>query len=129
MKNDFIYVERKDNICESYNVIDKVELSISLNATLGYENLSRGNKTFFLNVNDRNLNCNSFLKFGYPNNFSNIGYFWTDKYEEQNFINQINKIYNELPAVWLSKTSKIIKKIIIYDFGNKNLQNRLVKNL
>lgn len=86
-------------------------------------------KLFFLNVNDRNLNCNSFLKFGYPNNFSNIGYFWTDKYEEQNFINQINKIYNELPAVWLSKTSKIIKKIIIYDFGNKNLQNRLVKNL
>lgn len=129
MKNNFIYVARKDNICQSYNLIDKVELSISLNATLGYENLSRGNKTFFLNVNERNLNCNSFLKFGYPNNFSNIGYFWTDRYEEQNFISQINKIYNELPAIWLSKTTKIIKKIIIYDNGNKNLLKRLQKNL
>ena len=129
MKNNFIYIKKKDDFCKSYNVIDNVELSISLNATLGYENLSRGNKTFFLNVNDRNINCSSFLKFGYPYNFPKKGYFWTNKYEGKNFIKQITEIYNELPAIWLSKTAKTTNKIINYDIDNKNLKKRLEKHL
>ena len=129
IKKNFFYIKKKDNFCESYNIIDKVELSISLNATLGYENLSRGNKTFFLNVNDRNINCSSFLKFGYPYNFSKKGYFWTNKYDDKNFINQITEIYNESPVIWLSKTSETIKKIIDYDPDNKKLKKQLKKHL
>ena len=64
-------------------------MSISLNATLGYESLARGNKTFFLNVNDRDLDCKSFLQFGYPENLPAEGYFWTNKLIKDEFLNKI----------------------------------------
>ena len=89
IKKRYIYFERKNNFCSSYNLIDKVELSVSLNATLGYENLSRGNKTFFLNVNDRNLDCNSFLQFGYPYLFPKKGYFWSNKLIKNDFLKKL----------------------------------------
>ena len=52
----FLYVEKNlDNICSSYNYLDSCLISISINGTLGYENLSRSNKTFFINCNNRGI--------------------------------------------------------------------------
>ena len=100
-------------------------ISITLNNTLGYENLARNNKTYFINVNDRNLDCNSFLKFGYPEKFNKKGFFWTNKFDPKETIKEINYIYNLSNEEWKNQTDKIIKKIIIYDQGNYFLKNRL----
>lgn len=128
-KNKFIYFEKNNNFCSSYNLIDKVELSISLNATLGYENLSRGNKTFFLNVNDRNLECKSFLQFGYPNLFPKKGYFWSNNLIKNEFLKKIDFIYKQTNVEWRLNTSKIVNKVMTYEPGNLALHNRLKKYL
>ena len=100
-------------------------LSVSLNNTLGYENLARNNKTYFINVNDRNLGCDSFLKFGYPGNFDEKGFFWTNKFDLQKIISEIDYIYNLSTEEWKNKTDKITKKIINYDADNSFLKNKL----
>ena len=100
-------------------------ISITLNNTLGYENLARNNKTYFINVNDRHLDCNSFLKFGYPEKFNEKGFFWTNKFDPKKTIKQIDYIYNLSNEEWKKQTNEIIKKIIIYDQGNNFLKKRL----
>ena len=126
LKNkDFIFHKKSDDFCNSYNVIDSTMLSVSLNNTLGYENLARNNKTYFINVNDRNLGCDSFLKFGYPGNFDEKGFFWTNKFDLQKIISEIDYIYNLSTEEWKNKTDKITKKIINYDADNSFLKNKL----
>ena len=123
--DNFILHKKSDDFCTSYKIIDSAMISITLNNTLGYENLARNNKTYFINVNDRNLDCNSFLKFGYPEKFNKKGFFWTNKFDPKETIKEINYIYNLSNEEWKNQTDKIIKKIIIYDQGNYFLKNRL----
>ena len=126
LKNkDFIYHKRNDDFCNSYKVIDLAMLSITSNNTLGYENLARNNKTYFINVNDRNLNCESFLKFGYPDKFDKEGFFWTNKLDLQKIINKIDYIYDLSEEEWMKETHEITKKIINYDVDNSFLKNKL----
>lgn len=121
---EFIYHKQTNDFCSSYKILDSAMIAITLNSTLGYENLSRNNKTFFININDRNLNCTSFLKFGYPEEFEDEGFFWTNKFESKT-IERINYIYQLSETEWENKTSKIIKRLIVYDGDNQSLINRL----
>lgn len=126
LKNkNFIFHKEKSNFCVSYNIIDSAMLCITLNNTLGYENLARNNKTYFINVNDRNLGCDSFLKFGYPGKFNEKGFFWTNKFDPKKTISEINYIYNLTNEEWKNETHEIIKKIIIYDEDNFLLKKKL----
>ena len=123
--NNFILHKKSDDFCNSYKVVDSAMISITLNNTLGYENLGRENKTYFINVNDRNLDCNSFLKFGYPEKFEEKGFFWTNKFDPKKTIEEIDYIYDLSSAEWKNQTNEIIKKVIIYDPGNIFLKKRL----
>ena len=125
MGKEYIYHKQNKNFCSSYQIVDSAMICVSLNNTLGYENLARGNKTYFINVNDRNLNCNSFLKFGYPGNFDENGFFWTNKFDLEKIISDIDYIYNLSAEDWGNKTDKITKKIINYDADNNFLKNKL----
>lgn len=122
---DFIFHKRNDDFCNSYNVIDSAMISVTFNNTLGYENLARNNKTYFININDRNRNCESFLKFGYPEKFDKEGFFWTNKFDPQKIINKIDCIYNLSEEEWKNETYEITKKIINYDVDNSFLKNKL----
>ena len=126
LKNkDFIFHKRNNDFCSSYNIIDSAMISVTLNNTLGYENLVRNNKTYFINVNDRNLGCNSYLEFGYPEKFNDEGFFWTNKFDPHKTIEDINYIYNLSDEEWKNETHDIIKKIIIYDTDNFFLKSKL----
>lgn len=121
---NYIFHRRNNDFCSSYKIIDSAMLSITLNSTLGYENLARNNKTYFINVNDRNLGCDSFLNFGYPEKFDDEGFFWTKKFDPQITIKNIDYIYNLSDREWESRTNKIVKKIMNYDTNNYFLKNR-----
>ena len=121
----FIFHKQDDNFCSSYKIIDSAMVSISLNSTLGYENLARNNKTYFINIDDRNLNCVSFLKFGYPEEFNDEGYFWTSKFDPKETIEKINYIYDLSEQEWKNNTDEIVKKIIAYDLNNNFLKKKL----
>jgi len=121
----FVFHEQKDRICSSYDIIDKAEICFSLNASLGYESLGRGNKTLFFNLNDRNLNCDSFTKFGYPEKFKDEGFFWTNKFDAQKIIDKINYIYDLSEQEWEDNTNKITKRVMFYDHNNQFIQNKI----
>jgi hypothetical protein len=121
----FIFHEQKNAICSSYSVIDKAEICFSLNASLGYESLARGNKTLFFNLNDRNLSCDSFTKFGYPEKFEDEGFFWTNKLDTEKTIDKINQIYNLSEQEWKDKTYEVTKKVMVFDSNNQIIQNKL----
>lgn len=126
IKNDnFIYHKKKKAISYSYNLIDKYEISISLNATLGYESLARGNKTLFINTNDRDAHCKSFVKFGYPKKHNKEGQFWISVTNKDLILKKIRKIYNLSNNEWKRKSKRIADKIIVF---NKN-NNLLIKNI
>jgi len=121
---NFIFHNKDDKICASYNIIDSSKMCVSLNATLGYESLCRGNKTLFF-LNDRKINCYSFRKFGFPAIFDNEGLFWTDKIEEKSIIDKLSFIYHMSDDDWKIQSDEIIKKLMIFDNNNQFL----IKNL
>lgn len=124
IKNDnFIYHKKKKKINYSYNLIDKYEICVSLNSTLGYENLARGNKTLFINTRD--ADCKSFMKFGYPEKFKEEGQFWISVSNKDLILKKIRKIYKLSNNEWKRKSKKIFDKIIVF---NKN-NNLLIKNI
>ena len=76
-------------------------------------------------MNDRNLNCSSFTKFGYPEKFQDEGFFWTNKFDPSKAMKNIDYIYNLSEKEWKSMSNEIIKKIIVYDANNQFFQERL----
>jgi surface carbohydrate biosynthesis protein len=48
--SDVYYVPHDDNNFSSYRAIDRTELTVTTNSTLGYESLGRGNKVLFCNL-------------------------------------------------------------------------------
>lgn len=126
LKNqNFIFHKQQETFCSSYNIVDSAMISVTINNTLGYENLSRKNKTYFININDRGLYCKSYLKFGYPEKFEDEGFFWTNKFEPKKIIKSMNYIYQLSEKEWENKTQKIIKKIINYEENNFLLKKKL----
>ena len=123
---EFKYYNQTDEFCNSYNVLDRSILSISLNNTLGYENIARGNKTFFFLTNDRNTGCSSFLKFGYPEEFKKEIIFCTKSLEKKIISEKINKVFSMSSVEWNEISKPIIKNIISYDENNKFLLKNLM---
>lgn len=121
----FIYHRQVNEFCSSYKIIDSAMVSITLNNTLGYENLARNNKTYFINIDDRNLNCESFFKFGYPEKFNDEGFFWTNKLDLKKIIEKINYIYDLPEQEWKTNTDEIVKQITAYDLNNTFLKRKL----
>lgn len=111
----FLFIPKSDNFSFSYNYIDRCEIVISLNATLGYESLSRANKTFIINTNDRNSSCKSFLQFGWPGSYKKEGIFWTSKIDKKNIINRLNYILKLKNNIWKKKSLKISNQILKFD--------------
>ena len=105
----------------SYKVIDTAKIAICLNSTLGYENLSRGNRTLFINTKDRNLNCSSFLSFGWPVKFKKNGPLWLGSVNRSNIFYKLDYILKLKSFKWKKIQKKYTKNIINYEYKNTSL--------
>jgi hypothetical protein len=118
-------IERKNysytNALLSYKIIDTAKISVCLNSTLGYENLSRGNKTLFINTKDRNLNCSSFLSYGWPIKFKKNGPLWLGKINRSNIFYKLDNILKLNSFKWKKISTKYTKNIINYEYNNISL--------
>ncbi len=110
-------IEQSNDYKTSYKLIDKALLVVSLNNTLGYESISRNNKTIFLNLNDREINCSSYIKYAWPMKFKDKGPFWTNNFNE----NQIKEILEDILKMKNSEWNEISKK-----FSAINLHDNLI---
>lgn len=74
----------------SYKIVDNSKIVLTMRSTLGYESLSRGNKTIFINPHS---NIIKNINFGWPNKkLKKNGFFWTTKTS----FNDLEKIINHL---------------------------------
>ena len=112
---------KNESILSSYTCIDKAEIVVFVDSSLGYESLSRGNKTACFSIRSEILGWKDY-SFGWPKKLPNSGPFWTNEID----INQIENIMNYLINVsdidWKSVVSEILSDIIIYDDGNTKLK-------
>ena len=116
----------KKEIAWDFKIINKIEnvykfcLSkryfISIDSTLGYELLSRNKKVFF--ISSRVNVKRSSRSFGWPYNFNNTGYFWSNlnKKNSKNLSKNINNYFYK-------------EKIFDTKFIHKNLMNYDKKNI
>ena len=107
---------------ETYQIIDQANVLISIDSTLGYESISRGNKICIFSTLPNKYPLNS-SKFGWPANLSDRGFFWTNSLEYSEFLRVIKdtlSINDE--AYFKNKTSDIIPDQIIRDPDNKIFQ-------
>ena len=133
--NSFKFISNKNIIrnlgnkkfYNSYKILDKSKISISMNATLGYENLARGGRTLFINVKTRDLNCKSFLSFGWPKKFKNEGKFWLNSINKKKIFKRLDFLLNSSNSKWNLIHKRYIKQIMNVDKKNKKL-NSIIKN-
>ena len=130
--NENFQLIKKNNLNNSYYWIDKYETIATIDSTLGYESLSRGNKTVFFNIRS-NYNGNKGYSFGWPNVFSKQGIIWTDKNDIRYFEEILDNTFQISNENWNTQIEKNkLKNIILYDRDNvifKNFLKRIFNKL
>lgn len=104
---------------DTYRLVDKSKVIISIDSSLGYEALSRGNKViFFTSVRGSKFPLNS-SNLGWPDKISNRGYFWTDKTSSKEVLRILSKIFKIPKKIYNKQFVKVKNLLINTDFGNK----------
>ena len=107
------------NIYSSYNLIDKSQIIVSIDSTLGYESFARGKRTAFFSCRWEYLKDSSY-KFGWPLKLSENGAMWSNNKDELEF--QLPKIMDYLNAIsndeWAKKCQHYKNLIMEFDQGN-----------
>ena len=130
--------EKVKNIIESdgnffsYEVIQKYNLKIFLNSTLGLESLAIGEKSYSIPLGCHKKHVNKFRsekkveKFGFPLKLPEQGYCWDNDFVysrvEQKLVHLFNLKYSRWNRIHNKK-----KKFMSYDKKNKKLKNILKK--
>lgn len=113
----------------TYQAIDSAEVVITLDSTLGYESISRGNRTAFFAIRSRLLGVEG-LSFAWPSSIDEEGDFWTNIPSNESFTRVLNNLFSFSEAEWEMslKTSKF-DSLMIYDKDNSKLQEILHNEL
>jgi surface carbohydrate biosynthesis protein len=104
----------------SYELVDKAEMLVSLDSTLGYESLCRNTKLAFLSCRSEKLATDT-KKFGWPAVLPDDGFFWTNRANEQEIrrvLDQVNILSDEQ---WESARQEFIPEIMALDSNNTQL--------
>ncbi len=129
---------KSNNIFESdanflpYEIIQKFELKVFVDSTLGLECLAIGEKALAIPLGCMTKHKKKFKikkkieRFGFPLNLSDKGYCWNNDFNYSAFKKKIFKLINLKQADW----KKIHKRNLLmnYDPGNKKLKKILKDN-
>ena len=107
----------------SYKVVDSSKIIINLHSTLGYESLSRGNKTIFLDPYSNKIKT---INFGWPcEDLKKNGPFWTTDVSFKGIEKIINNLKNMKNKKFLSLQKKYSKKLMPYNKKNTKLKSEI----
>jgi len=127
LKNSFKIIKNK-NGQNNHAILDKYKFVITIDSTLGQENLSRGGRSIFIFSRPKIFPAIS-RSYGYMEGLPIDGEYWcssnTKKKISKVFYNLIKK--NDL--VWSRYRKNNIKKVLFYDFNNKIFKKEINKLL
>jgi len=119
---DFTNTSKKNG----YDQVDKAEVVVTLDSTLGYESLARGNKTLFFVT--REYEEQILYPFGWPIKMDSDGFFWTTHSDKKEFDRIMNQIFNLGKPHWKKLLGKLNADLFIEDSGNMKFK-LLLKNI
>ena len=115
----FNFIKKTKNR-KTYKILDESRLIVGIDSTLLNEALGRGCNVVFLSYRGSLYPLNT-RKFGWPENFSMNGKFWTKNPDYESFKSVMN-FYNSKKN-FVSKNLR--KKIMAFDEGNKKFKSVL----
>jgi surface carbohydrate biosynthesis protein len=111
----------KSSEFSGYDLIQSSEIVVFIDSTLGYESYGLRKKTAaFSNRLTKNGVKNPF---GWPYDFDENGFCWTNQQNEielNRIMNYLNNVSNE---EWLGNLNRIVPKLMDFDPGNVKLKN------
>lgn len=111
------FLEKKNQF-SGYYYIDEALVTVFVSSSLGYESISRGNKTAAFTL--RHLATeNESYKFGWPYKFPEKGKIWTNKYDEKIFDRILKYLIYSNYKDYYAYQKKIIPNILTRYSGNK----------
>ena len=123
-KNKIKWKFIEGNKYNPYKIVDSSKIVFNLYSTLGYEALSRGNKTIFFNPYKKTFKN---LNFGWPcEKFKSEGPFWTEKIDYNNIEKIINFVRYMSKKKFLDLRKKYIQDLMIYRSKNSKLKRILL---
>ena len=123
------FIPRKDHQ-NSYKLLDSSQIVVSIDSTLGYESISRGNKTAIFSIRGSYIG-NNFRKFGWPNVFPENGPFWTNSKARLGFhLASIMDLLNKSnPEEWNKIYQPYAEKLMQHDPKNEIFRKLINKIL
>ncbi len=116
IKKNFYFSSRNKNN-NQYDVCDESRLVVSIDGTLGYESISRGNKTLSIAIRNEIINDESY-KFGWPKPLPLSGPSWTSFYNEKLIYDLLYNIFYQSKKKWNKINKKYLKDLMIIKKNN-----------
>jgi len=116
LKGDNWEYVRRNNFCSSYQLVDRSEIVVAIDSTLGLESLGRGNKTAFFDFRSRSID--GWPSFWWPNIQDPSGLFWSNlnSYKEVDRVLQFLLSTDE--KVWQDLIAPYCYELMSFDEGN-----------
>lgn len=108
----------------SYQALDSAEVVVTVDSSLGYESIARGNKTAFCSTRTKLFGIPGFT-YGWPGDFPQEGPFWTDRPDASN----INKILDYLFEVDDVQWRKDVDSTNFSSLMTYNPDNTILKSI
>ena len=113
----------------SYHAIDTAEVTVSLDSTLGYESLARGNKTAMFSIRTVFADLPA-GNFGWPGDFSDEGLFWTNNSDPESFVRILDYLFEVDDERWRKDVNESnFSSVLAYDPDNVILKKTLERVL
>ena len=109
----------------SYTATDAAEVVVSIDSTLAYESIARGNKTAVFSVRKTTLHLSD-RAFGWPAAYPDDGPFWTTRADPASFGKILDHLFSVSADQWRAEMAGYaFENILEYDPGNTILQSVL----
>ena len=120
-KLPFVFLPRI-NAHSSYVNAFNAKLVVVIDSTIGYELLSRGRKVAFFSArrigSSRGESESRDTCFGYPNTYSDNGFFWTNQPDPNEYERILNSVLEITDAEWAHQIQPYTEELMAYQPGN-----------
>lgn len=116
LKKNFYFSFLNENNTQ-YDICDKSKLVVFIDSTLGYESISRGNKTLGISIRGEFFNDVSY-KFGWPKYLPSLGPSWTSFYDEKIIYELLHNNFYQSKKKWNKINKKYLKDLMIIKKNN-----------
>ena len=118
-----------DKTYPAYQAIDMASVVITVDSTLGYESIARGNKTAFFSIRSDLLGIPGFTC-GWPDGLPDEGYFWSNYLNTDNFTRIMDYLFSVSDEQWQKDLDAVgFSSLMLYDSGNTIFNSVLKKEL